>query len=77
MHRTITFLVEVIQKIIDNYIIVNQTMLNQRAKLLAGWKKLPSNKPSWETWKRMTMQYHNEARAWDIWVRALEKKERE
>ena len=52
-------------------------MLNQRAKLLAGWKKLPSNKPSWETWKRMTMQYHNEALAWEKWASALEKKERE
>jgi hypothetical protein len=68
------FLVEGFRKINDNYIIVNQTMLNQRAKLLSGWKQLPENKPPWETWKRLVSRYHNEAFAWSKWVKSQEKK---
>ena len=49
-------------------------MPETRHKLLAGWRKLPLNKPPWETWKRMVFQYHNEARAWEMWMWSQEKK---
>ena len=43
------------------------TAEENRRELLANWKKLPKNKPSWETWKRMVSQYHSERHAWDMW----------
>ena len=40
------------------------TAEQERKELLANWKKLPENKPSWETWKRMVATYHSERHAW-------------
>lgn len=38
-----------------------------RKELLANWRKLPENKPSWETWKRFLGYYHSERHAWYMW----------
>ena len=39
----------------------------------ANWEKLPKNKPSWETWKRMLGYYHSEEHAWFMWERSKQK----
>ena len=49
----------------------------ERKELLRGWRRLPDNKPSWETWKRMVGQFHNEALAWDKWIGSIKKKDLE
>ena len=49
----------------------------ERKELLRGWRRLPDNKPPWETWKRMVRQFHNEALAWDKWIGVVKKKDLE
>jgi hypothetical protein len=49
----------------------------ERMELLRGWRRLPDNKPPWETWKRMVGQFHNEALAWDKWIGIVKKKDLE
>jgi len=49
----------------------------ERMELLRGWRRLPDNKPPWETWKSMVGQFRNEALAWDKWIGVVKKKELE
>ena len=48
--------------------------MEKRKAQRAGWMKLPGNKPSWETWKRLLGYYHSERHAWFMWEQSQKRK---